>query len=194
MSKPQLQPSTEYRLSELAEMIGKTRTTIDRYIERFSIKTTSVIHLGKKVQAAVLTEENIKQILSLQPEIEESHNSHLNPGYNNASQMFKQHDNLLEQVDTLREKLHKAELEKTSFKERLTGLENELRRADDQIEILKQTNISLQNTLQASLFLENSKQPTLNFIHDRALQTGEIASKPGFFGKIKALQKICFKK
>ena len=167
MLKTSLQPGKEYRLNELADLIGKTRTTIDRYVERFNIKMTTIIHLGKQVQAAVLTEENIRQILELNPDVEtlgDNVGDHLfKPS---VATLLKQDDNLLQQVESLREKLHLTELERAVMQEKLIGVERELRRADEQIETLKQSNLTLDQALKTSFLLEGRRQEfqTVNLI------------------------------
>lgn len=52
-----------YRINQLVEMLGKSRPTIEKYIERFSLERVTVEYGGKTVQAVVFTAENIKQIM-----------------------------------------------------------------------------------------------------------------------------------
>jgi uncharacterized protein (DUF3084 family) len=63
-----LTPGT-YRLSELEELFGRTRKTVERYIERFELTKTEIDYAGRKVSAVILTQHNIDQI---KPEIGES--------------------------------------------------------------------------------------------------------------------------
>lgn len=51
-----------YRINELAEIINRSRPTIERYSKRFSFKNTTVEYKGKTVSAVILTAENIEQI------------------------------------------------------------------------------------------------------------------------------------
>ncbi len=60
-----MSPLTEgkpYRINQLVALLGKSRPTIEKYIERFSVERTAIEHNGKTVQAVVLTAENIRQI------------------------------------------------------------------------------------------------------------------------------------
>lgn len=201
MLKPLLEPGKEYRLNELAEIVGKTRTTIDRYIERFQLKVTTTIYMGKTVQAVILTEQNIDQILNLNQVIEKTTSNVQstevitgdNPeqpySYNMSSPTFKQGYNPFEHVETLREKLHQSELERVTLQERLKGVENELKRADEQIDLLRQTNKSLEQTLQATLILEGqNRQKSINLVPEGLLDN-KTAQKKSFFDKIKAVFK-----
>lgn len=58
-----LTPGT-YRLAELEELLGRTRKTIERYIERFQLEKTEVDFSGRKVAAVSLSKESIERIRS----------------------------------------------------------------------------------------------------------------------------------
>jgi hypothetical protein len=153
--------------------------------------------MGKTVQAVVLTEENITQILNLNPDLEKAaaiseapnvitgDNAEYNPSYNMSPPPSKQGYNPFEHVETLREKLHESELERVTLQERLKGVENELKRADEQIDLLKQTNKSLEQTLQATLILEGQNRQKAISMVPEVLNSGHNDTKMSFFEKIK---------
>lgn len=60
-----LNAGVPYRLNELADLIDRTRPTVERYAKRFSFEFTTVEYKGKQVAAVVLTPENIEQIATL---------------------------------------------------------------------------------------------------------------------------------
>lgn len=65
-----LKPGT-YRLSELEELLGRTRKTIEKYIERFHLSTTNIEYFGRKVKAVVLNQSSINHLLREFGELQE---------------------------------------------------------------------------------------------------------------------------
>lgn len=63
MVRTQLEPKI-YRTSELADLLNVSRQTVERYIERFNLETTTIMYLNKPVRGIVLDEEKIQQILT----------------------------------------------------------------------------------------------------------------------------------
>jgi DNA repair exonuclease SbcCD ATPase subunit len=61
-SRTSLVPGT-YRLTELAEKLNVSRKTAERYVERFSLDTTRILHLNKEVLAVVLDEKKIEELV-----------------------------------------------------------------------------------------------------------------------------------
>lgn len=171
-----------YRLSELAEILGVSRTSIDRYIERFSLDLTTVVHLNKPVKAIVLTEENIQQLNGMGTQ-----------GLNNLVKPHSNPDEPVEQppvlpdVQTGESPLFKqvVELQRelTETKVEKARIEGEMKRVQEVISSQRETI----DTLKTSLMLE-AKRAETPMIEYSPTKTGNV--KPlGFWSKVKGLFK-----
>lgn len=170
-----------YRVTELAEILNVSRTTINAYIERFGLETTTLIHNNKAVKGVVLTDETLQKVLSFTDTI--SSNGYETPDERVAEPLSKPDIKPgTSSVDTLAliEELRAAEV-------RAARLEGELARTDEMIALLKQTNNTLEKTLNAHLLLEGKRQdvkPVETIQMVPASPPGET-TKPGMWEKFK---------
>jgi len=91
-------PPGIYRVQELAERLSVSRTTIDRYIKRFSIEITDVIYQNKPVKALIIDERIAAEMQALSGEavkqVHPSIQTPVEPEEGTRSDLFER-DNLI---------------------------------------------------------------------------------------------------
>jgi septal ring factor EnvC (AmiA/AmiB activator) len=173
----QLTPGT-YRLAELEGLFGRTRKTIERYIERFSLEKTEVDFAGRKVAAVILDQESIDRIKS---EIGESfdttdtNGSNANDIHSSLITLLEQEKNsLLEQLQASQREARQLDVDnarlaaKAESHEQLLALKDEaLKAKDETIQSLKTSMVVLEranNQLQNEKhLLEDKQKPSMAF-------------------------------
>jgi chromosome segregation ATPase len=173
----QLTPGT-YRLAELEGLFGRTRKTIERYIERFSLEKTEVDFAGRKVAAVILDQESIDRIKS---EIGESfdttdtNGSNANDIPSSLITILEQEKNsLLEQLQASQREARQLDVDnarlaaKAESHEQLLALKDEaLKAKDETIQSLKTSMVVLEranNQLQNEKhLLEDKQKPSMAF-------------------------------
>jgi predicted transcriptional regulator len=182
MIKPCLTPGT-YRLSELAEILGVSRTSVDRYIERYSLELTTITHLNKPVKAVILNEQDIEQITTVNTQgvntvettrVNKGNPQQTPPGSPGEQTLFTQEQTLFNQVLELQKELTQEKVERAR-------LEGELKRIQEVIDAHRETI----DSYKATLLLEAKRQ---NLPPEKTLEYGQIAlPKNGFMSRLKAI-------
>jgi len=159
-------------LAELEELLGRTRKTIERYIERFALEKTEVDYNGRKVLAVNLTADTIER---LRCEIGESLDSIGTSASNSQftpSSLIGLHEqeknSLLEQLKAAHNEARRLEVEnarlvaKAESHEHLLSLKDEAIQAKDEtIQSLKTSMVVLEranNQLEGEKRLIEDKQ------------------------------------
>lgn len=158
---PVLEPGI-YRIKQLSDLLGVSRTTIDRYIERFSLPLEEVHHGGKPVKGIVLDQESIEKIqTAIQTGATGASELLLNPSNTHEHPLNEQLENMRKQVQTLEKSLAVAEAQNKLMQDLLDSRASEI------------------STLKSALMLaeRHSQQRPL-----------ELTPKPvGLIGKLKSL-------
>jgi hypothetical protein len=190
-----LTPGT-YRLAELEDLLGRTRKTIERYIERFQLEKTEVDFAGRKVAAVILSQDSIDRLrleLGYTFDTTETKPSLSNDIPGSLMPLLEQEKNsLLEQLQASQSEARRLEVEnarlsaKAESHEQLLALKDEAIQAKDEtIQSLKTSMVVLEranNQLQGEKrLLEDKKNPPVTYE-----PVSQNQGKPkGFWGKLK---------
>lgn len=166
-----LTPGT-YRLAELEELLGRTRKTIERYIERFALEKTEVDYNGRKVLAVNLTADTIERLRCEIGESLDGIGTNASDSQDTQSSLIGLHEqeknSLLEQLKAAHNEARRLEVEnarliaKAESHEQLLSLKDEAIQAKDEtIQSLKTSMVVLEranNQLEGEKRLIEDKQ------------------------------------
>jgi hypothetical protein len=172
-----LTPGT-YRLAELEELLGRTRKTIERYIERFQLEKTEMDFSGRKVAAVILSSESIERIRS---EIGESlDTTETKPNISNELSstirtfLEQEKNSILEQLQASQSEARRLEVEnarllaKLENHELLVALKDEVMKAKDEtIQSLRTSMVVLERANKQleieKHLLEDKRKPAVSY-------------------------------
>ena len=169
---PVIEPGN-YRITELAEILSVSRTTIERYIQRYSLETARLSFQNKVVRGVHLDEEKAALLSQLIGMGERGSYGGACTGVTPPGTTMGERGMtpLAEQVETLQEQVHQLEIERAR-------LETELKRIAD-LERLIESKDSEISTLKTSLLILERKAS------DPVTVTSTTSKPVGLIGKIR---------
>jgi uncharacterized protein (DUF3084 family) len=176
-----LQPGP-YRIGELVSMAKVTRTTVDKWEERYSLEKTFVEYEKRDVAAYVLTEESIARILKDYPSIEKGVETDQHKGLNTGTQpgetsdsrglktqvdqLTTQVNSLIEELKTVRDELKEAESRAAKAEVRAARMEGQLEswqdRLTDKDQIIKAKDQAINASNAAFMIYEQFNGPAID--------------------------------
>ncbi len=132
----------KYRFAELAEICGTSRTTAEKFPDRYQLEETQVLYNGREVSGVILDHDKIDRIAQDYPRVLKGMQDQNIPSYVTPPQAISNSNDVL--LDELRERIKSLEGEKTQIKDNETdlkvenaGLKSEVEGLKNQIETLK---------------------------------------------------------
>jgi len=189
-----------YRLSELEELLGRTRKTIEKYIERFGLNITEVEYCGRNVRAVALDQRSITLILKgigeYQDSILKGSQEYQDPTISTGNESPRTPSEidareLWEQLKSYQEEIRRLDVDnarliaKAEVHEQLLALKDEAIEAKNEaIQSLKASMVVLErakNQLESErLMLENKQAPALVYEPVRS----DLNKPKSFWGKV----------
>jgi chromosome segregation ATPase len=188
-----LTPGT-YRLAELEELLGRTRKTIERYIDRFGLEKTEVDYNGRKILAVNLTSDTIERLRSEIGESLEGIGTNASDSQDVPSSLIGLHEqeknSLLEQLKAAHDEARRLEVEnarlvaKAESHELLLAAKGEAIHAKDEtIQSLKTSMVVLER---ANKQLEGEKRLIEDKQQKPSVAYASMDAKPqGFWNRLK---------
>jgi chromosome segregation ATPase len=190
-----LTPGT-YRLAELEDLLGRTRKTIERYIERFKLEKTEVDFAGRKVAAVILSQDSIDRLRLELGDTLDTTETKLNNSNDIPSSLMtlleQEKNSLLAQLQASQSEARRLEVEnarlsaKAESHEQLLALKDQAIQAKDEtIQSLKTSMVVLEranNQIQSEKrLLEDKQNPPVTYE-----PVSQNKDKPkGFLDKLK---------
>jgi chromosome segregation ATPase len=187
-----LVPGT-YRLAELEELLGRTRKTVERYIERFGLEKTEIDYSGRKVLAVSLTSDSIERIRTeIGDSLESTGSKTLDPHVLPSSLIGlheQEKESLLEQLKASHSELIRLEMENARLAAKAESHEQLLSLKDEAIEAKDETIQSLKTSMvvleRANKQLEGEKRLIGDKQHPSVAYAPMDAKPLGFWNRLK---------